>query len=281
MQRTLIAPLERAAWLDGIAAAIAAAVRPLLAPAPIRTALSGSRGGHRLHPALTDVAIGSFTSATLLDVVAPRDEHAADLLLGVGLAATVPTAASGLSDWFDLAGPKQPDRRVGVVHGLTNVVAATLYTAALVERRRGRRGRGRLLSMAGAGVLSVGGYLGGHLAFVMGTGVDNTAFIPDTADWTDAGALDALPERTLRAVDVDGRAVLLYRDGTVVHALDDTCTHAGCSLAGGEVEGDTVVCPCHGSAFRLADGAVRRGPAATPAPTLQTRIEDGILQVRG
>jgi len=281
MQRTLLAPLERATWLDGIAAAIAAVVRPVLSPAPIRTALSGARGGHRLHPALTDVAIGSFTSATVLDLVSPRDEHAADLLLGLGLAATVPTAASGFSDWFDLTGPKQPDRRVGVVHGLTNVVAASLYTASLVARRRGSRGRARLLSVLGAGTLSAGGYLGGHLAFVLGTGVDNTAFIPETAEWTDAAPLDEVPERTLRAVDVDGRAVLLYRDGADVHALDDTCTHAGCSLAGGEVEDGNVVCPCHGSAFRITDGAVRRGPAATPAPVLSTRVQDGILQVRG
>jgi uncharacterized membrane protein len=134
--------------------------------------LSGAPLGHALHPILTDVPIGTWTSATLLDLIGGRDgERAARLLIGAGLAAALPTFWSGWSDWSDEE-ERDPDiRRIGLVHATVNGTAAALYGASLLARRRGDRGRGKLLGLAGAGVLGAGGFLGGHLSSVEGSRV--------------------------------------------------------------------------------------------------------------
>jgi 3-phenylpropionate/trans-cinnamate dioxygenase ferredoxin subunit len=65
------------------------------------------------------------------------------------------------------------------------------------------------------------------------------------------------------------------------YAFGDTCTHRACSLAGGDLEETTVVCPCHGSEFDVRSGAVLRGPAREPVGTYEARVEDGRLEVKG
>ena len=57
------------------------------------------------------------------------------------------------------------------------------------------------------------------------------------------------------------------------YAFDDTCTHMGCSLASGALEGTTVTCPCHGSQFDVTTGAVLRGPAQRPVRSRAVRVE--------
>ena len=132
-------------------------------PEELRPALAGDWLGHPLHPLLTDLAIGFWTSAWALDLIGGRrSDRAATILVGLGVASAVPTAASGLVDWREVDRPKQ---RVGVVHAVANVTATALYAASFVQRCRGHRARGIVTGMAAAGVATVGGYLGGHLAF--------------------------------------------------------------------------------------------------------------------
>ena len=69
---------------------------------------------------------------------------------------------------------------------------------------------------------------------------------------------------TMRVFDVAGTKVNVASAGGHLHAFDDACTHAGCSLALGKLEGTTVTCPCHGSQFDVSSGAVLRGPAQRP-----------------
>src|SRR5204862_5824540 len=138
--------------------------------AHLKDFLSGSWLGHPLHPLLTDLPIGAWTSAMVLDLAGGRrGQPAADLLIAAGIAAAIPTAASGFSDWSDL-GPR--DQRVGIVHAATNLVGVACYTASLSARRKGRRPAAIALSFAGAATLTAGGYLGGHLAYRRGVGVD-------------------------------------------------------------------------------------------------------------
>ena len=267
--------------VDGLAQKLAKAVRDLKRPPKVDEALSGTWLGHPVHPLLILLPMGSWTSAVLLDWLGGEDaETAADLLLGAGLAAAVPTVATGYADWADTEPASDTVRRVGLVHAALNGTAAALFAASLAARAGGSRGRGKLLALLGMGAVSAGGYLGGHLTYAEGVGVDTTTFEAYPDSWTPALADAALGEGELRAADVDGTAIVLARRGGRVYALSNTCVHRKGSLADGELVGDCVKCPLHGSTFRLEDGAVEQGPAAYPQPVLEARVNDGSIEVR-
>jgi uncharacterized membrane protein len=123
-----------------------------------------------LHPLLTDVTLGCWIGAGLLDVVGGRrSRRSARRLVGLGLLAVPLTVGTGLVDWARSSDTRV--RRVGVVHASGNVVVAALYYASWRARRRDRHVLGILASCAGGGLAAGTGYLGGHLAFVRGSGV--------------------------------------------------------------------------------------------------------------
>jgi uncharacterized membrane protein len=189
--RRIAEALEEQSSLDRLADPIAGFASRRLAGRP-KEILSGAWLGHPLHPLLTDLPIGAWTSATLLDLFGGRRARpAADALVGVGIATALPTAISGVSDWSDLE-PRQ--RRVGLVHAAANDLALGFYLASFVARRRGRRVRGTLLGLLGAAAMSAGGYLGGHLVYELGAGVDRSAF-QDTPDEESPVVDLSVPER--------------------------------------------------------------------------------------
>ena len=125
--------------------------------------LRGEWLGHPLHPVLTDLPIGFWTSAWVLDLTGDeRSEPVADAFVALGVLAAVPTAASGLADWLVLPRDKQP---IGRVHAATMAVTTALYTASWFHRRRGDRPTGVRLAHVAAATATFGGFLGGHLAF--------------------------------------------------------------------------------------------------------------------
>jgi 3-phenylpropionate/trans-cinnamate dioxygenase ferredoxin subunit len=63
-----------------------------------------------------------------------------------------------------------------------------------------------------------------------------------------------LSEGELRAYSLGARRLLVARVADRFLGLDDWCNHSGCSLSGGRIEGDMVVCPCHLIGFELATG---------------------------
>jgi nitrite reductase/ring-hydroxylating ferredoxin subunit/uncharacterized membrane protein len=275
--------LERLEQLDAVAKPLGRAVRGLTRPGPARDALSGRAIGHALHPLMTDVPIGTWTSATLLDLIGGRDApRASERLIAVGIAASLPTAATGLLDWSDTEPADDEVRRVGVVHAVANAAALSLYSASLLARRRGRRGRGRAFALAGAGALTVGGHLGGHLSYAKGVGVDATALGGHAIDaWTDAGVpAAALREDMPMRGEAGGQHLLLVRHEGRVLALGDRCSHRGGPLHAGEISDGCVTCPVHGSRFRLEDGSVERGPSPYPQPTYDVREREGRIEVR-
>jgi nitrite reductase/ring-hydroxylating ferredoxin subunit/uncharacterized membrane protein len=274
----LVHRIENFTALDPIIKPLSDVIGKAVQPRAVRNVLSGSNLGHPLHPMLTDVTIGAWSMAALLDAVGGREaEPSADLLVTAGIGAAVPTAASGFNDWSDLLGG---ERRIGSVHGFVNVVALGLQIASLSARRSGRRGRGKALGLAGVGVLTVGGYLGGHLSFSKGVNVNHTAFEMGPSEWTAVLADTDLPPGAHRQVSAGGVAVLLARTSDGIAALANTCSHAGGPLDEGQVAGDCVTCPWHGSTFRLGDGTIVRGPASTPQPAYETRVRDGQIEVR-
>jgi nitrite reductase/ring-hydroxylating ferredoxin subunit/uncharacterized membrane protein len=264
--------------LDGPARPLAAAAGRATRPRPVKNALSGTWLGHPLHPVLTDVPIGSWVAAGLLDLAGGAQAgRAARCLIGFGVVAAVPTAAAGLSDWSETYGAEQ---RVGLVHAAGNLVALSLQAVSYLAHRRGRRGAGAALSAAGLAVMAGAAYLGGHLSFIRGVGVNHTAFQEDVADWTQVALLSDLAPGTLVRLMARSVPVLLVRQGEQVRALSATCVHAGGPLDEGELADGCVRCPWHGSTFRLADGTAVRGPAASGQPAWQVRIEGEQVQVR-
>ena len=153
--------LENAAVLDRPVRALHPYVQAVFGTGTRGSVLRGEWLGHAIHPLLTDVVLGTWTSASLLDVFGGADSApAAQMLTGAGVLAFGPTAWTGWAEWSS-AGPR--DQRVGLVHAVTNGLAAGVYAASWVARRRGRHRRGAGLALTGAAVASVGAYLGGHL----------------------------------------------------------------------------------------------------------------------
>jgi nitrite reductase/ring-hydroxylating ferredoxin subunit/uncharacterized membrane protein len=270
--------LEKAEALDQPAQKLADVVHAATRPRLVKNALSGTWLGHRFHPLLVELPIGFWSGALVFDMIATRRARwAADVLVGSGVVAAVPTAAAGLSDWADtFGGPK----RVGLVHASCNTLALLSYSGSLVARLLGRRKAGVGLSLVGATAISVGGYLGSHLSYVQGVGVERKWLAGGPKDWTavlDTGELQEATPRVVRAGDTD---VLLYREGNRINALWATCTHEGGPLGEGHFADGCVRCPWHGSTFRLADGKVVRGPAAASQPVYEARVTDGKVEVR-
>ncbi|MDQ4145046.1 MAG: Rieske (2Fe-2S) protein [Actinomycetota bacterium] len=271
--------IEKMASLDGIGSAIQKVVaRAIPQESTLKDLLSGTWLGHPLHPLLTDVVVGAWTSAFFLDLLPDeRAAQGAEDLIAIGNLAALPTAAAGLSDWAELFGEQ---RRLGSVHAAGNVTALSLQTLSWLSRRSGKRGRGKLLSLAAMGAAVASAYLGGHISFATGVGVNRTAFEEGPEEWTPVIALDDLPEESLVGAKANDVPVALYKKGNEIYALSDTCPHRGCQLHDGWITDGTVTCPCHGSAFRLADGGLVKGPATVPAPSYETRLREGRVELR-
>jgi nitrite reductase/ring-hydroxylating ferredoxin subunit/uncharacterized membrane protein len=274
----LVRRIERFTALDKVAKPVSGLVGKAVQPRAVRNLLSGTNLGHPAHPMLTDLPIGAWSMSVVLDIVGgARAERAADLLVGAGILSAVPTAATGLNDWSDTIGG---ERRIGAVHAGANVAALSLYVASLLARRSGARGAGKVLGLAGFGILVVGAYLGGHLSFAKGVNVNHTFLEHRPQEWTTVLAEAELAEGQLRRVSAGEASVLLVRNEGQISALANTCSHAGGPLDEGELADGCVICPWHGSTFRLSDGSIVRGPASVPQPAYQTRVRDGKIEVR-
>jgi nitrite reductase/ring-hydroxylating ferredoxin subunit len=142
---------------------------------------------------------------------------------------------------------------------------------------------GRWLSIVGVVILTGGAFVGGHLVFKYGYMVNRNAFAKGqrAKEYTPVLAVADLPEGTPTKAMLGSTALVVVRRGDLVYALKGTCSHAGGPLPEGKLEGDTIICPWHGSAFRLRDGAVIHGPASTRQITYRARISNGQVEVTG
>ena len=277
--RELPLRVEQIDSLDKVAGAVATAVeRAAPDGSSVNKALSGTATGHPLHPPLTDVVIGAWTSAVALDWLGgKRGGPAADWLVPLGVLSALPTVAAGLNDAARLAGPSQ---RLALVHATTNVVATGLFGASWLARRADRWFVGRLWALAGYGTVSLGAYLGGHLSFRRGVGVDHTAFLEAPEDWTAVADEASVKELEPLLVTSAGVEIVLVREQGALYALLERCAHQGGPLHEGRIEDGCVVCPWHSSRYRLSDGVALSGPTAHPQPALQVRVRDSKVEVR-
>jgi nitrite reductase/ring-hydroxylating ferredoxin subunit/uncharacterized membrane protein len=278
--RQLVHKLATSEGVDRVGKPVASKVAEIVGHGTVKDVLSGTWTGHPLHPVMTDLPIGFWTSSFMLDLVGgKRSAAASQRLVGMGILSAVPTAAAGLSDWSDTIGE---ERRIGTVHAVANVAALWLYTWSWFARRAGRRKAGVTLGLLGATAATAGGYLGGHLVYRQGVGADRNAWKHGGDDWVDVGDDLALADGKPVVAKVGDDDVLLAKTPAgVIAAISNVCGHAGGPLDEGEFDaGGCVTCPWHGSVFRLADGHVVHGPATGHQPRYEVRSEGGRLAVR-
>lgn len=273
-------------WLDTIADRIQTPVQNAVngSGSRVRNILDGVWLGTPLHPALSDVPVGSWTATLVFDGVEfvsgsrfARDT--ADGTLALGIAGGLAAATTGTSDWRHLSGGS---RRMGLAHGLLNAAGLALNAASLGYRMAGRRRAGQLLFLAGYSLNGMGAHLGGELSYWYGLRVNRNVFEkPGPDEFVPVLAESELPDGGLRRVETAGVGILLARtaDGEV-RAIAATCNHFSGPLENGEREGDTVVCPWHWSRFDLCTGEPLEGPAVFPQASYETRVRDGNVEVR-
>lgn len=269
--------VEGADGLDRLAAPVRRLALRALRPGRMRDLLSGTPIGHPAHPALVAVPLGCWSSGVIAGLAGER--RAARLLTGAGVLAAVPTMATGLSDWVDTDGAEQ---RVGLVHMAANSVAVTLFALSWRGRARGSDTAATVLSVAGLSAGALGGWLGGHLAYGLGVGVDTNSFEGGPTDWTSVeerpSESDGERLRTARAAGVG--LVVARPDGEEAAVLANRCSHRGGPLSEGELAGGCVRCPWHGSEFEVRSGRVVRGPATVDQPAYEVRRSGPDLEVR-
>jgi nitrite reductase/ring-hydroxylating ferredoxin subunit/uncharacterized membrane protein len=282
---TLAERVERAEVLDRPVGALSGLAVRALPPGRAADTLHGVPLGQPAHPALVRLPLGCWASAVLIDRIGgPGSERTSAMLVAAGVAAALPAAATGLADWSALHRHQQ---RVGLVHAISQAGTTMLFAGSLLARMTGQHGRGRLLSAGGLLTATAGAYLGGHLALRLGAGASHAEPIGHLAalGWHDLCPLAELPEGRPVRRQLGYLGVLVLREGNAVHVLTDHCAHLGGPLHQGRVTSiggvDCVICPWHGSTFRLTDGAVRHGPSTARQPAFKTRISDaGVVQVR-
>ncbi|MFG2768132.1 Rieske 2Fe-2S domain-containing protein [Streptomyces rubiginosohelvolus] len=258
------------------------AVRTVVRAAPLgrgRDALHGRWLGHPVHPLMVQVPLGSWMSAAVLDFV-PGQQRAARMLVGTGLVAALPAAAAGWTDWAEL---RRPQMRVGLVHAAANAAGVACYGVSFVARARGRFARGRLWGLAGLAAVSVGGALGGHMAFRQASGANHAEHVAELVGtgWHTVGELGDFPVATPVRRHLGAVPVVVVREPCgALRVLADRCSHMGGPLSEGRVADGCIRCPWHDSAFRLSDGWNISGPATAAQPVFTTRITGSLVEAR-
>ena len=273
-------------WLDGVATPVQEAIRKAFESAgrggrEIKKLLHGSALGHPLHPALIDLPLGAWTLAAIFDAmeaVSGERGRIADTAIRVGILGAVAAAVAGITDWSETDGRA---KRIGLTHGVMNLAATGLYALSLAVRPRSRS-KGIAIGLTAFGIALSSAYLGGHLTYGEQIGVDHTATADQDKPEKYTAVMDEseLAENKPARAIADGVAVLLVKQGETIYALRETCTHLGGPLAEGKLEGNSIICPWHGSRFCLEDGRVLDGPAVFPERVFEVRVREGKIQVR-
>lgn len=281
--------IDKQQWLDDASEAIQPAILKTFeaggkAGNAIKNLLHGKWLGHPVHPMITDVPLGAWTAAAVLDAIelcgAKDYKKGADAAVAIGLVGAAGAAVTGITDW---TGTTSIERKTGLLHGLLNMGATALYvTSFMLRKKRGSRKAAIALSMMGYGITAIAAYLGGTLVYNKQMGVNHTA-IPEgyPTEFTPVLPENELHENTMKCVRAEKVDVLLVKKDDTIYAIANTCSHMGGPLAEGELLHDCQVkCPWHQSVFSLKDGSVVDGPATQPQPKFDVRVKDGQIEVK-
>lgn len=263
-------------WADPLGKLFVAIFSAVYKPVPVvKDLLNGVWFGHPLHPAITDVPIGAYVVALVLDLSGQR--AAATAAIGVGIVFMLLAALAGYADYIDLEGKT---RRFGTVHSSLMLVALVLYLVSFLMRLGAVPSSTEVwLSVIGFVIVITSAYAGGELVYNLGTQVDRHAWRGGGAKWAALDVTEIPADKPVK-VKAGAQTLVVVRHGSGLNALHDVCAHQGCSLSEGKLVGDAIECGCHGSRFRLRDGLVVRGPAVFDQPHYEVRETEGKLEVR-
>ncbi|HEY3328691.1 MAG TPA: Rieske 2Fe-2S domain-containing protein [Capsulimonadaceae bacterium] len=285
--KAVVKAIEGQEWLEPVADAVQGAVGSIYKaggePANgVKNMLHGVWLGHPIHPIKASVVIGAWTVAAFLDAKeAMGDERVApgaDAAVAVGIAAAIGSAITGLTDYTGV--DDKPRKRVGAMHAIVNGSATLLYGASFLCRRSGHRSVGRALAALGYGLVGVGGFLGGTLAYEQNVGIDHADREDLPQKWTAVGETSEIGEGANKVFMVGKVPILVANQNGTFYAIGNTCAHLGGPLNEGKFENGTVTCPWHGSCVKLEDGEVVNGPSIYPQPTFDVRVRNGHIELR-
>jgi nitrite reductase/ring-hydroxylating ferredoxin subunit/uncharacterized membrane protein len=207
----------------------------------------------------------------------------------LGLASAVIAAVPGLVDYLTAVPPRSSASKRATKHLLSNLMALGLFATAAA--RRGDSARPSLWTvvaeMAGAGLLAVGGWMGGTLVYRNQIAVDHryagagrwkpSSLRPPVHEDgpVDLGSDDQLAVNQMKLLQIGDRRIALARTEEGYAAFDDRCTHRGGPLSDGSIACSTVQCPWHGSQFDVRTGTATRGPATSPVGTYEVSEAGG------
>jgi nitrite reductase/ring-hydroxylating ferredoxin subunit/uncharacterized membrane protein len=253
-------------FVQGIVKAIFRPIRP------VKDFLNGTWLGHSVHVALTDLPVGAFTLLIVFDVLG--QEVAAELSLAFGLLTMLATAVAGYADYADTDGKA---RHRATLHSTLMLIALVVYAISFWLRLgvAGTPPEALATSIVGYLVLIAGAYVGGDVVYAMGNMVSRHAWRPGGAKWAALRIDGELKDNEPATGMLGAERLLLVKDGATVHALHDTCAHAGAPLHSGRIVDGCIECPWHQSRYRLRDGRHVQGPTTFDQPFYEVRATDG------
>lgn len=250
--------------------------------------------GHPLHPMLIPFPFAYLFGSVCVDAWAratdrPGLHRTATHLNALGIGCALAAAVPGIVDYVFAVPPKSSAKRRATNHAVANVSALALFAVARLGRNHGEDRPAPwafAAELAGATLLTMGGWMGGTLVYRNQIGVDHRyanagrwrvqPLLPED-DTFDVAAADELKVDQMKLLRIGDRRVVLARTDQGHVAFDDRCTHKGGSLADGTLACGTVQCPWHGSQFDVRSGEVRQGPAGDPIGTYEVAERDGRL----
>lgn len=287
--KSIMEKIDEQEWLDSAGAAI----QPVILNAfkaggktgnDIKNILHGKWLGHPVHPMITDVPVGAWTTAAVLDTMElcgnKKYKDGADAAVSIGLVGAAGAAVTGMTDW---TGTTEIERKAGLLHAMLNIGATALYVASFFMRKNKKTRKAAItLSMVGFGITTASAYIGGNLVYNQQMGVDHTAIPRGYPEhFTPVLAANDLSENSMKCVRIGKVDILLAKQHDQIFAIANTCSHLGGPLSEGDLLDDcSVRCPWHQSIFSLKDGSVIDGPATQPQPQFDVRTHNEQIEVR-
>jgi nitrite reductase/ring-hydroxylating ferredoxin subunit len=93
-------------------------------------------------------------------------------------------------------------------------------------------------------------------------------------------SINDVKPNSMMGITINEQKILLANINGNYNAIGDKCTHRGCQLSKGKLQGETVVCPCHGSTYELKTGNFTKGPTKKPEPAYELKVENNDIMIK-